>query len=152
MEKRSSVCGHSTNLRQKFKRPDPAETYLLGFVNDTHFQDVRWYLAHPLPGNISIAISPHNSACRTTVRHSTASPPNPGTQVFDPAKWAAANPGRDVNSAIAEARAQGYKIAQPLGTMQKRCVRPDLIHRIRHKFQMTFSSPTPGLRHDSQKL
>jgi hypothetical protein len=43
---------------------------------------------------------------------STAPVPTPSTYVFDPAKWAAANPGKDVNKAIAKAREQGYQVVQ----------------------------------------
>jgi hypothetical protein len=50
--------------------------------------------------------------------HRTASPgPSPsappsGGKTFNAAKWAAANPGKDVNAAIAKAKSQGYQVKQ----------------------------------------
>jgi hypothetical protein len=32
--------------------------------------------------------------------------------VFDPTAWSKANPGQDVNAAIAEAKRQGYEVKQ----------------------------------------
>lgn len=36
--------------------------------------------------------------------------PSAGTHVFDSKSWAAANPGKDLNAAIAQAKAQGYEV------------------------------------------
>jgi hypothetical protein len=41
-----------------------------------------------------------------------ATPPTPSTHVFNAKAWAAANPGKDVNAAIAQAKQQGFQILQ----------------------------------------
>jgi hypothetical protein len=38
--------------------------------------------------------------------------PTPGTHVFDSQAWSSANPGKDVNAAIAQAKQQGYEVKQ----------------------------------------
>lgn len=41
-----------------------------------------------------------------------ANAPPPATHVFSPAAWANANPGKDVNAAIAAAKQQGYQVQE----------------------------------------
>ncbi len=51
-----------------------------------------------------------NPIITNKVNSNVTPPPAPQSHVFDSKKWAAANPGKDVNVAIAQAKKQGYEV------------------------------------------
>lgn len=58
------------------------------------------------------ALDPAYRARLVTAAQPAPPPPQPASHAFSPTAWSRANPGGDVNAAIAAAKAQGYPVVQ----------------------------------------
>jgi hypothetical protein len=67
------------------------------------------------PNKISAGPAPRNTGGQVQPRAGAppaVGPASPQTRIFSPSAWAKANPGGDMNAAIAAAKAQGYQVQQ----------------------------------------